>query len=124
MYEPHHPDERRLSSANLPVISRHRRHSTVSSYSSRQREPYYLPSSLRVKFKRKRAFMAGITLAEAQDRIRLSSNDAYTMHDLHADSRNRIHIQVTVRDLSRDSIRILNLDVSSLTVARLSLGNV
>jgi len=90
----YHPDERRMSSANLSIVSRHRRHSTAS-YPSRPMESYYLPSSLRIKFKRKRAFMAGISLAEAQDRVRLSSNDAYTVHDLHADRRNRIQVRVS-----------------------------
>ena len=62
-------------------------------------DSYYLPSSLRIKFKRKRALMAGISLAEAQDhRVRLSSNDAYTIHDLHADSRHKIQIRINVRD--------------------------
>ena len=42
--------------------------------------------------------MAGISLAEAQDhRIRLSSNDAYTTHDLHADHHHRIQIRINVR---------------------------
>lgn len=95
VHDPYHADE------HMAVMPRQRRRSTRStrsavSYASRPMDPYYRPSALRVKFKRKRAFTAGISLAEAQDRVRLSNNDAYTIHDFHADGHNRIHLQVTV----------------------------
>ncbi|TFK43274.1 hypothetical protein BDQ12DRAFT_171521 [Crucibulum laeve] len=79
-----------------PMIRpRQRRRSSVSFVS---RPPpvdvYRRGSGVHIKFKRKGAFTAGIGLDEAQSRIRLSSNDSYTMHDLHADHRGRIMIRV------------------------------
>jgi hypothetical protein len=76
---------------------RHRRHSTVSFASQPTTiDPYRRPSSIHVKFKRKGGFTAGISLGEAQDHVRLSGNDSYRMHDLHADGRNRILLKVRV----------------------------
>jgi hypothetical protein len=49
---------------------------------------------MHIKFKRKGTFMAGVSLAEAQGHVRLSSNDAYSLHDLHADRRGTIHLRV------------------------------
>ncbi|KAJ7087196.1 hypothetical protein B0H15DRAFT_950087 [Mycena belliarum] len=76
---------------------RHRRHSTVS-YSALPPVidgGYRAPSSMHIKFKRKGALMAGINLGDAQStRTRLSGNDAYTLHDLHADWRRRIHLRI------------------------------
>lgn len=48
-----------------------------------------------IRFKRKGAFSAGVTLAEAQAHIRLSHNDHYTIYDLNADGRGTIHLSVT-----------------------------
>jgi len=52
------------------------------------------PSSIHVKFKRKGAYTAGITLGEAQSHVRLSSNDSYSVHDFHANHRGRILLKV------------------------------
>ncbi|KAF9452164.1 hypothetical protein P691DRAFT_661542, partial [Macrolepiota fuliginosa MF-IS2] len=79
---------------------RHRRHSAVSFVTPSGRDAYSQyrhgtrPGSLSIKFKRKGAFMAGIGLDEAQSHVRLSNNDAYSMHDLHADPRGRILLKV------------------------------
>lgn len=86
-----------------PVIprrsrSRSRRHSSVS-FSSRPSFIENVPriSGLRVKFKRKGALRVGVTLGEAQsDMIRLSSNDAYTFRDMHADHRGKINVKIQV----------------------------
>jgi len=86
-----------------PPPMRHRTHSGVSYVSplnGRETYSHYRhgdrPGNLSVKFKRKGAFMAGIGLDEAQSHIRLSNNDAYSLHDLHADSRGRILLKVKV----------------------------
>ncbi|KAJ7667656.1 hypothetical protein DFH06DRAFT_1183190 [Mycena polygramma] len=56
---------------------------------------YRARNSMHIKFKRKGALMAGINLGDAQStRTRLSGNDAYTIQDLHADYRRRIHLRV------------------------------
>ncbi|KAJ7063562.1 hypothetical protein C8F01DRAFT_82690 [Mycena amicta] len=77
---------------------RQRRHSTVS-YSALP--PAYIDtsyrptSSLHIKFKRKNALMAGISLEDAQStRTKLSGNDLYTMDDLHANHYRRIRLRV------------------------------
>ncbi|PPQ79497.1 hypothetical protein CVT25_003379 [Psilocybe cyanescens] len=84
-----------MSHSNSMVMPRLRRHSTVS-FATRPQglDAYRVPSALHLKFKRKGSFSSGIGLDEAQQRIRLSGNDAYTFHDLHADSRGRIHLRV------------------------------
>lgn len=107
IHEPYYQDGRQHSSGHLPMPSphssmsmghsRHRRHSTVS-YTPRPPAvidtTYSRTSSTHIKFKRKGAFSAGINLGEAQDRVRLSGNDSYRMHELHADSRDRILLRV------------------------------
>ena len=76
---------------------RQRRHSTVSFAGIPPAiDPYRLPSSIHIKFKRKGSFVAGIGLDEAQSHIRLSGNDAFSFHDLHADSRRRIYLRIKV----------------------------
>ncbi|TFK29244.1 hypothetical protein FA15DRAFT_610292 [Coprinopsis marcescibilis] len=74
--------------------SRSRRHS-VSFMAPQQpaMDGYRLGTGNRVKFKRKGSLMGGIGLDEAQAHVRLSSNDAYSYHDLHADRR-RILLRV------------------------------
>ncbi|KAF9569414.1 hypothetical protein CPC08DRAFT_623846 [Agrocybe pediades] len=76
-------------------MPRHRRHSQVS-FAARPMglEAYRSPSAIHIKFKRKGSFTSGIGLDEAQSHIRLSGNDAYSFHDLHADGRGRIHLRV------------------------------
>jgi hypothetical protein len=88
---------------------RRRRNSTVSFitpapvvqdsyYASRGHRP---GGSLRIKFKRKGAFTAGIGLDEAQAHgLRLSNNDAYSMFDLHADAKRTILLKIKVRIFS------------------------
>ncbi|KDR83462.1 hypothetical protein GALMADRAFT_85634 [Galerina marginata CBS 339.88] len=84
-----------LAHSNSMIMPRHRRHSTVS-FAARPpgMDAYRVPSALHLKFKRKGSFTSGIGLDEAQSRIRLSGNDAYSFHDLHADSRGRIYLRV------------------------------
>ncbi|KAJ7122792.1 hypothetical protein C8R44DRAFT_704526 [Mycena epipterygia] len=104
--EPYYADDMQLTrNALTPMVgfgntarSRPRRHSTVS-YSALPPNVidggYHAPSSMHIKFKRKGALMAGINLSDAQStRTRLSGNDAYTIHDLHADRRRRIYLRV------------------------------
>ncbi|KAG5716059.1 hypothetical protein E4T56_gene10777 [Termitomyces sp. T112] len=93
------------SSGHLPGVPhssvvmnpRHRRHSTVS-YTTRPApmlDTYHLPGSLKIKFRRKGSFSAGITLREAQDHyIRLSGNDSYSLYDFHGDGHNRILLRI------------------------------
>jgi hypothetical protein len=88
-----------------PLPMRHRRRSTasyVSPLSGRDAYAHYRhggrPGSLSIKFKRKGAFVAGIGLDEAQSHVRLSNNDAYSIHDLHADPRGRILLKIKVRE--------------------------
>jgi len=88
-----------------PPSMRHRTHSGVSYVSPLNGREIYShykhgdrPGTLNIKFKRKGAFMAGIGLDEAQSHIRLSNNDAYSLHDLHADSRGRILLKVKVNN--------------------------
>ncbi|KAF8803772.1 hypothetical protein BYT27DRAFT_7195112 [Phlegmacium glaucopus] len=92
-------DERQLSvghhARSSMTYPRHRRHSTVSFATMPPAiDPYRLPSSIHIKFRRKGSFVAGIGLDEAQSHIRLSGNDAYSFHDLHADSRRRIYLRI------------------------------
>ncbi|KAF8913718.1 hypothetical protein CPB84DRAFT_1741656 [Gymnopilus junonius] len=85
-----------MAHSNSMIMPRARRHSTVS-FTARPPglDQYRVPSSLHLKFKRKGSFSSGIGLDEAQSRsIRLSGNDAYSFHDLHADSRGRIYLRV------------------------------
>ncbi|KAJ7283447.1 hypothetical protein C8J57DRAFT_1462533 [Mycena rebaudengoi] len=103
--DPYYAEEMPLPrSALTPMVGfgntsrpRHRRHSTVS-YSALPPQvegSYRAPSSTHIKFKRKGALLAGITLGDAQStRVRLSGNDAYTVYDLHADRRRRIHLRI------------------------------
>ncbi|KAJ7781612.1 hypothetical protein B0H16DRAFT_1299427 [Mycena metata] len=106
MREPYYGDDMQLPGARhalTPMVGygntsrRHRRHSTVS-YSALPPVVdggYRAPGSMHIKFKRKGALLAGINLGDAQStRTRLSGNDAYTLHDLHADWRRRIYLKV------------------------------
>ncbi|KXN87950.1 hypothetical protein AN958_07960 [Leucoagaricus sp. SymC.cos] len=94
-----HPPHTMVTIPPQPI--RHRRNSAVSFVSPTHGRDAYAhyrhggrPGSLNIKFKRKGAFMAGIGLDEAQSHIRLSNNDAYSIHDLHADPRGRILLKV------------------------------
>lgn len=97
-----------------PVVvsmPRQRRHSAVS-FSSGGLEGYHRASSLRVKFKRKGAFMNGVSLGDAQSHnIRLSGNESYHVRDMHPDRRDNIYLLIkvsamyaTLPDLISDSI--------------------
>ena len=80
------------------TISRPRRSSSLSYTSS----PGYVVDSLRrgfgriLKFKRKGAFRAGITIGEAQANVRLSDADSFTMQDLGVDLRGKIYVNLRV----------------------------
>ena len=49
-----------------------------------------------LKFKRKGAFRAGITIGEAQANVRLSDSDSFTMQDLGVDIRGKIYVNLRV----------------------------
>lgn len=80
------------------TISRPRRSSSLSYTSS----PGYVVDPLRrgfgriLKFKRKGAFRAGITIGEAQANVRLSDADSFTMQDLGVDLRGKIYVNLRV----------------------------
>lgn len=59
-------------------------------------DAYRRASSINIKFKRRGGIMAGISLAEAQGHVRLSNNDYYSIHDLHADRRSTIYLKIRV----------------------------
>ncbi|KAF8351217.1 hypothetical protein F5887DRAFT_197490 [Amanita rubescens] len=81
---------------SMPLsVPRHRRRSSVSFVTRPPMlDQYRLSGSHQIKFKRRGAFSAGITLAEAQSHIRLSNNDHYTLRDLNADGRDTILLTV------------------------------
>lgn len=109
-----------MAHGNSMIMPRTRRHSTVS-FAARPPglDAYRAPSAIHLKFKRKGSFTSGIGLDEAQSRIRLSGNDAYTFHDLHADSRGRIHLRVKVSQLHLQPLSIdLNVILPSGLVIR------
>ncbi|KAG6831870.1 hypothetical protein H0H92_006987 [Tricholoma furcatifolium] len=77
------------------VGHRHRRHSvSYATYPTPVLDTYRLPGSQKIKFKRRGSFTSGISLAEAQDHVRLSGNDSYRVYDFHADSRSRILLRI------------------------------
>ncbi|CAK5276073.1 unnamed protein product [Mycena citricolor] len=91
-------DHRMIGYSTSRPPSRTRRHSNVS-YSALPPAiadgGYHSPSSMNIKFKRKGALLAGVSLADAQStRTRLSGNDSYTLQDLHANWSRRIHLRV------------------------------
>jgi hypothetical protein len=110
------PDDRQIPGTPFPSViphssltmpRRHRRHSVSFANLPPPMDAFRRPSSIHVKFKRKGAFNAGITLGEAQSHVRLSSNDSYSVHDFHADHRGRIllKIRVSTRHLPCPTIR-------------------
>lgn len=79
--------------------ARSRRHSTVSfaNWPTVGGLPGGYPGAINIKFKRKGSFVgSGIGLDEAQQRVKLSNNDTYSFHDMHADSRRRIYLKIKV----------------------------
>jgi hypothetical protein len=97
------PDDRQMTAtpfsavvphSSLSLPRRHRRHSVSFSNPPPAMDPFRRPSSIHVKFKRKGSFSTGITLGEAQSRVRLSSNDSYSIPDFHADHGGRILLKI------------------------------
>lgn len=86
---------RSYSGMGMPRV---RRHSAVSFASRPQMMDTFRHGigSIRIKFKRKGSFTAGITLGEAQASVRLSGNHSYTKYDLHCDYGGRIFLRVQV----------------------------
>ncbi|KAF8639893.1 hypothetical protein AX17_001145 [Amanita inopinata Kibby_2008] len=101
---------------------RHRRHSAVSFVT---RPPvidsYHRSNSNRIKFKRKGAFAAGITLVEAQSHTRLSNNDHYTLNDLHANSRGRILLKVRVCNAFHEQVRFASDRNKTVTISGMDI---
>ncbi|KAF6762817.1 hypothetical protein DFP72DRAFT_841894 [Ephemerocybe angulata] len=80
-----------------PIMPRSRRNSAVSFMSlaaPNMDGGYHRGTGHRIKFKRKGSLMGGIGLDEAQARVRLSNNDAYSFNDLHSDHHRRILLKV------------------------------
>jgi len=78
---------------------RQRRHSAVSFVGVPRPPPmdaYRRASSIQIKFKRRGGLLAGISLIEAQSHARLANNDAYTIHDLHADRKGTLLLKIRV----------------------------
>jgi hypothetical protein len=98
----YYQDERPLSAIGYPPVIPHtarrpRRHSTVTfSDLPPPMDSYRRPSTIDIKFKRKGSCISGISLGEAQGHIRLSNNDVYTVHDLHANHRGRVLLRIRV----------------------------
>lgn len=102
LHDAYYPTRRRSLSGYPPmvqpmVIPRRRRSSTVSYNSS----PVFVDPLRRgfgrvLKFKRKGAFSAGITIGEAQANVRLSGSDTYTLQDLGVDARGKIYVNLRV----------------------------
>ncbi|KAF8735655.1 hypothetical protein AX14_001710 [Amanita brunnescens Koide BX004] len=97
---------------SMPLTHTNTRRRRRSSVSFVTRPPvldqYRLSGSHQIKFKRRGAFGAGITLAEAQSHTRLSNNDHYTLRDLNADG--RANILLTAR-VSIDNVFFWMLDI-------------
>lgn len=71
-----------------------------SSLSYRSRSPFADPfrgrSTPIVTFKRKGAFMAGVSLGEAQANVKLAGSDTYTYSELGVDHRGKIYVKIAV----------------------------
>lgn len=102
LHDIYYPERRRSVSGYPPLVQpmmlpRPRRSSSVSYISS----PGYVDPLRRgfgrvIKFKRKGAFQAGITIGEAQANVRLSGSDTYTFQDLGVDGRGKIYVNLRV----------------------------
>jgi len=96
--DPYYTDRRPYTPLVQPMSIRPRRSSSVSYASSAG----YGVDPLRhgrgfgriLKFKRKGAFRAGITLGEAQANVRLSDMDSFTLQDLGVDLRGKIYVNL------------------------------
>ncbi|OAX43084.1 hypothetical protein K503DRAFT_766184 [Rhizopogon vinicolor AM-OR11-026] len=76
-------------------LGRPRRSSSVSYRSvSPFGDPYRGRSTPIVTFKRKGAFMAGVSLGEAQANVRLAGSDSYTYSELGVDHRGKIYVKI------------------------------
>ncbi|KAK2466420.1 hypothetical protein APHAL10511_002062 [Amanita phalloides] len=74
---------------------RHRRHSNASfAVRPQVMDQFRFSGTHQIKFKRRGAFSAGVSLSEAQSHIRLSNNDHYTLYDLNADGRATILLTI------------------------------
>src|SRR5437879_6225847 len=78
-------------------LGRPRRSSSLSYRSvSPFADPYRGRSTPIVTFKRKGAFMAGVSLGEAQANVRLAGSDSYTYSELGVDHRGKIYVKIVV----------------------------
>lgn len=74
------------------------RRSSLVSYQAMQpsfADPFRRNSPPSIKFKRKGAFRAGISLGEAQANVRLAGYDSYTFNDLGVDHRGKVYVKIT-----------------------------
>ncbi|KAG8218338.1 hypothetical protein J3R82DRAFT_3954 [Butyriboletus roseoflavus] len=110
IHDPYYHERRRSVSGYPPLIqampiTRPRRSSSMSYTSSPYTSSPYTSSTSYIdplrrgfgrvlKFKRKGAFRAGITVGEAQANVRLSGLDSYTFQDLGVDARGKIYVNL------------------------------
>lgn len=100
IHDPYYPERRRSISGYPPLVQslgipRPRRSSSVSyTSSSGFVDPLRRGFGRVLKFKRKGAFRAGITIGEAQANVRLSGSDMYTFQDLGVDARGKIYVNL------------------------------
>lgn len=78
------------------AIPRPRRSSSMSMSYSGYMDPTRRGFGRVIKFKRKGAFTAGITIGEAQANVRLADSDTYTLQDLGVDARGKIYVNLRV----------------------------
>lgn len=80
-------------------MGRPRRSSSLSyrSVSPAFADPFRGRSTPIVVFKRKGAFMAGVSLGEAQANVLLAGSDSYTFSELGVDHRSKIYVKIVVR---------------------------
>jgi hypothetical protein len=76
------------------AIPRPRRSSSMSYSGSGYMDPTRRGFGRVIKFKRKGAFTAGITIGEAQANVRLADSDTYTLQDLGVDARGKIYVNL------------------------------
>ncbi|KAH0839615.1 hypothetical protein J3R83DRAFT_531 [Lanmaoa asiatica] len=100
LHDPYYPERCRSVGAYPPLvqplaITRPRRSSSLSYTSSPALiDPLRRGFGRVLKFKRKGAFRAGITIGEAQANVRLSGLDSYTFQDLGVDARGKIYVNL------------------------------
>jgi hypothetical protein len=102
LHDPYYMERRASINAYPPLVQPMRRRASSISYTTSPytTSPGYVGDPLRrgfgriLKFKRKGAFRAGITIGEAQANVRLSDADMFTIQDLGVDLRSKIYVNL------------------------------